>query len=152
MSVSPPPTHRNANPMRTRAWRTLLRAGGAAELVRVLLGALTSGVLCSFSQSRGRSGGLVLFFSLCVPKSCLSFERGRLLGTVANRGSSGELNTSTRCAGLWQEKEKQLVIGHSLSFRGPRALFSPLPQLSPPASQGGSVFTEAESLSRWGHR
>lgn len=29
---------------------------------------------------------LVLFFSLCFPKSCWSFEQGRLLGTVVNWG------------------------------------------------------------------
>lgn len=87
-------------------------AEGAQGLVGpLLLGSLPAFSAC-FSQSGGLSSGLVLFFSLCFPKSWPGFERGSLLGTVANRGRTSGAESMTPCMRLWQEKERQLVIRH----------------------------------------
>lgn len=95
---------------------------------RALLGALPSDVLCSFSQSGGRSGRLVLFFSLCVPKSCRRFAQGRLLRTVANRGSSGGLSTFSQVCGALAGRGK--AAGYQALAELPGAQSPVLPSAS----------------------
>lgn len=74
-------------------------------------GRLPSGFLCSFSQS-GEVRCLVLFSPLCFPKSCWNFEQAAAWDSGEPGVHPGDGEHSARCAGPWQEEERQLVTGH----------------------------------------